>query len=87
MGSIVFRMDSNQYSQKVTEKVITLRKAVGKSVLALSEEAAIPYTTLDRKLKAGGDFSIREIKALASALGVTAAELTLIYDPATSSAA
>lgn len=80
-------MDSNQYAQKVVEKIDTLRKVAGLSVNALALAAAIPHNTLGRKLKGGGDFSIREVKSLAVALGTTAAEITLIYDPATSSAA
>lgn len=87
MGISVFRMDSTTYSQRVSEKISNTRKAAGMSVKALSDQSAIPMTTLDRKLRGGGDFSIREIKALALALKTTAAELTLIYDEQAQSAA
>lgn len=80
-------MDSTTYSRKVAEKIETLRQAAGLSVKKLSEESLIPRNTLDRKLKGGGDFSVREIKAIATALKVSAAELTVIYDESTAAVA
>lgn len=79
MGSSVFHIDSIQYSQAVAAKVDAARETAGLSVLALSEQSGVARSTLDRKLKGVGDFTVREIKALATALGLTAADLTVIH--------
>lgn len=80
-------MDSTTYSRKVAEKINTLRKTARLSVNGLAAQSAIPYSTLDRKLKGGGDFSVREIKEIATALNISAAELTVIYDESTAAVA
>lgn len=64
-------MDSTKYSKTAADAVSEVRREAGISVLALSKATAIPYTTLDRKLRGVGDLTIREAHALAAALGTS----------------
>lgn len=47
----------------------------GWSIQKAADESAIPYTTLYRKVKGGGDFTITEIAMLADALGIHPGEI------------
>lgn len=69
-------MDSTEYTEAVTEAIGQARNEAGMSVLALSRESGIPYSTLDRKLKGHGDFTMRETFNLAAALNVPIARFT-----------
>lgn len=69
-------MDSTEYTEAVTEAISQARSEAGMSVLALSRESGIPYSTLDRKLKGHGDFTMRETFNLAAALHVPVARFT-----------
>jgi len=72
-------MDSIEYSQAVSARINALRQSAGLSILTLSEKSGVPRTTLDRKLNGHADFSVREVKAIAEALGTSALELTTVY--------
>lgn len=74
-------MDSTEYTEAVTEAIGQARNEAGMSVLALSRESGIPYSTLDRKLKGHGDFTMRETFNLAAALKVPVARFTNIPAP------
>lgn len=70
-------MDSATYSHTVADAVNEIRKEQSVSVLALSTASGIPNTTLDRKLRHLGEFTIREAHALAAALGVSLPQLLI----------
>lgn len=82
-------MDSATYSALVAENVENAIEAAGRSVLSIAESTGIPRSTLDRRLKSNGGsaFSVREVKAIAIELEVTAAELLVIEDAASGRAA
>jgi DNA-binding phage protein len=42
---------------------------------ATARKAGIPMTTFDRKINGGGDFTLRELGAIAEALGLTLADI------------
>ena len=75
-------MDSATYSALVAENVENALEAAGRSVLSIAESTGIPRSTLDRRLKShgGSPFSVREVKAIAIVLGITAAELLVVED-------
>lgn len=73
-------MDSIHYSLAVAANVEKARTGAGLTKLALSESSGIPRTSLDRKLKGQGDFTVRELKSLAIALETTARELATVRD-------
>lgn len=68
-------MDSTDYSRRTTEAVNQIRREASISVLALSKATGIPSTTLDRKLRGIGEFTIREASAIAAALDLTLSAL------------
>jgi len=71
-------MDSNTYSESVARNAATAIKASGSSLAAIAETSGIPRSTLERKLRGVGSLTVREVKALADALGVTAQALTTV---------
>lgn len=81
LGSTVVRMDSTAYAAAVAANIREAISAAGVSVLNVAQSTDIPYTTLDRRLRSGGasPFSVREVRAIAQALGTTAAKLTTVY--------
>lgn len=42
---------------------------------ATARKSGIPMTTFDRKIKGGGDFTLRELGSIAEALGLTLADI------------
>lgn len=81
LGSMVACMDSNSFARAVAENVEKAIDRSGLSLLAAAKKAGIPYTTLDRRIKSGGlsPFTVREVKAIADALGRTANDLLTVY--------
>ncbi|MBD7949929.1 MULTISPECIES: hypothetical protein [Oerskovia] len=77
-------MDSNHYTSAVAANIETARQETGLTTLSLSASSGIPLVSLDRKLHQHGDFTVREIKALASALGTTTLALSTVQDLTTS---
>lgn len=61
-------MDTNT---TVADAVSASVNQSGKSKLSVAKQAGIPYTTFTRKLDGHGDFTIRELGLIASALDVT----------------
>lgn len=74
-------MDSTDYAAAVAANIATAAERAGISVSALATTTAIPYSTLQRRLTSNGlsSFSVREIKAIADALGTTARDLITVY--------
>ncbi|MFF2623017.1 helix-turn-helix domain-containing protein [Oerskovia jenensis] len=73
-------MDSNHYASAVAANIEAARREIGLSTVALAASSGIPRTSLDRKLNRHGSFTVREIKALATALGSTALALSTVRD-------
>ena len=67
-------------NQDITEWVSkTVAQSIlnsGTSKLAVAEKAGIPYATLNRKLKGVGDFSWRELFAIAEVLQLSPTQFT-----------
>ncbi len=84
MGSSVFHMDSTAYAAAVAANIKTAIEKKGISVLSVATDTGIPRTTLDRRFKSDGaaPFTVREIKKIANLLGVSAVELTTVYEVA-----
>ena len=82
MGSSVFHMDSTTYAAAVAAKIRTAIEEKGISVLSVATSTGIPRTTLDRRFKSDGaaPFTVREIKKIANILGISASELTTVYE-------
>lgn len=74
-------MDSTSYAAAVATNVDQAIRDAGLSVLKVAEATGIPRTTLDRRLRSKGfsAFSVAELKAIADALGTTAARLATVY--------
>ncbi|MFF3065946.1 helix-turn-helix domain-containing protein [Oerskovia sp. NPDC057915] len=73
-------MDSNHYASAVAANIETARRQSGLTKLSLAASSGIPRTSLDRKLNGRGDFTVREITALATALGTTPHALVTTRD-------
>ena len=73
-------MISHVSNQDLTEWIAkTVAQAIldsGASKLDVAEKAAIPYATLNRRLKGGSDFSWRELLAISEVLGVSPSKFT-----------
>ena len=82
MGSSVFHVDSTTYAAAVAAKIRTAIEEKGISVLSVATSTGIPRTTLDRRFKSDGaaPFTVREIKKIANILGISASELTTVYE-------
>lgn len=66
----VFRMEHNPLDEEVAARIRAALNVANMSMRAAASKAAIPLTTLDRKLKAGSSFTIPELHALAQVIGV-----------------
>lgn len=80
-------MDSTTYAARVAANIETAISAAGRSVVSVSAATGIPRSTLDRRIRSqgGSPFSVREVKAIADELGITAASL-LVIEVATAAA-
>lgn len=58
----------NGVAETVAQSVREAIEEAGSSVHATALDTGIPYTTLDRKLRNGGKFTIEELGLLATAL-------------------
>lgn len=86
---MVFHMDSTTYAAQVADNIRQAISSHGSTIREAAERAGIPSTTMNRRLASHGEspFTIREVKALADALGVTASSLTVVIDPASKAVA
>lgn len=77
-------MDSTTYAAEVADNIRRAIAAHGESIADVAYKSGIPTTTMHRRLASNGGspFSIREIKAIANTLDVTASSLTVVIDPA-----
>ncbi|WP_141560437.1 helix-turn-helix domain-containing protein [Actinomyces urogenitalis] len=75
-------MDSTTYAAAVADNIAKAIDVAGLSAKAVSDATGIPYTTLKRRFNSGGasPFSVREIKQIAAHLGVSARDLTTVYE-------
>lgn len=82
LGSSVIRMDSTTYAAAVADNIAKAIDVAGLSAKAVSDATGIPYTTLKRRFNSDGasPFSVREIKQIAAHLGVSARDLTTVYE-------
>ena len=82
-------MDSTDFAAAVAANISEASASAGMSVSALAVATLIPYSTLQRRLSSNGlsPVSVSELKAIADALGVTAASLATVRDKATGVAA
>lgn len=73
-------MDSTEYAAAVAANVDAAIRDGDKSVLSIAAKTGIPRTTLDRRLRSGGlsPFTVSEVKAIATALDITAASLLVV---------
>jgi predicted transcriptional regulator len=74
-------MDNAPFDHRVAELVEKAIKDSGESVNAIAKAAAVPYATLDRKLKGATPFNVSELNRLARATGKTASEFLPADDP------
>lgn len=83
MGRYTVHMDSMSYAAAVAANIESAIKARGMTVLSVSQSSNIPRTTLERRLRSEGasPFTVREVKQIAEALGISAAHLTTVYAP------
>lgn len=79
-GSMVAYMDSNHYTSAVAANIETARRETGLTTLSLSASSGIPLVSLDHKLHRHGEFTVREVRALADALGTTTLALSTVRD-------
>lgn len=80
MGLTVLRLGHNvfhmEHKQGIAEAIKEKLGDTGTSDRALATATGIPATTLDRKLKLGGDtLTLRELKLIANALNTEVLEL------------
>lgn len=69
----VICMDTNR---TIAQAIEAKREAAGLSRRALAQTAGIPYTTFTRKLDKGGlDYTVVEVKSIATALNAPFTEL------------
>lgn len=61
---------SNAPAATAADKITDQLDAAGKSLLWLSRATLIPYSTLERKVKGGGDFTVTDLQLIAKALGI-----------------
>lgn len=69
-------MDKLTYVATVAERVAVAMEAKERSQVWLSDQTGIPRTTLIRRLSGHAPFTLAEIAAIASALGIDVDELT-----------
>jgi len=65
----VIHMNTGTHTHPVSEAARTAILETLGSVRAASTETGIPYTTLDRRLRDGSQFTIAELNRLAAATG------------------
>jgi transcriptional regulator with XRE-family HTH domain len=89
MGFNVAHMDSTTYAAQVADNIRQAIAGHGVTIREAAERAGIPSTTMNRRLAShgGSPFTIREVKALADVLGVSASSLTVVIDPASKAVA
>lgn len=76
-------MARNDLAERTAQVVSQAILAAGESKKELSERTGIPYTTLHRKLIGGSDFTLPELYAIATVLGVAPRSLVPeeFYEP------
>lgn len=65
----------NPVRQQVSDRIHAAMEAADETAYGLAQKTLIPKVTLQRKLAGGSSFTIDELDAIASALGVTPADL------------
>ncbi|RZS61653.1 hypothetical protein EV386_1963 [Xylanimonas ulmi] len=81
LGITVAHMDSTSYAAAVAANVERAILGAGLTVPGVARVTGIPRTTFARRLASDGfsPFSVAEVKAIANAVGTTAAALTTVY--------
>lgn len=78
MGTSVLRMETpDQYSARLAEVVAQSIRAAGLSQRDIAARAGVPLVTLSRRLTGRSPFTVVEVAAIASVLGVSVVELAL----------
>lgn len=70
--------NARAFDEVLANRLNTARQESGISKNALAEQAAIPYTTLHRKLSGVGSFTASELSRIVNVLGV---EYDAIWPP------
>ena len=63
-------MDTNQYVNAVAQTTFKAMRAAGETQLGLSKKTGIPRTTLARRFGGTSPFTVAELSAIATALGI-----------------
>lgn len=69
-------MDTNAYARRVAASVTAAMEAGGHSQKSMAEATGIPRVTLIRRLRGVSPFTVTELHAIASELGVPVEDLT-----------